>query len=114
MQSGGSPWPINDMHQIIGGPGNCNHAVVRLMRGLLASMMSQAGKVERFKQTQNPLDALHAKYETATGRPIVADDQWGHLQLDATSLYLAYARPDDRGRHRLDLEPGRGRLYSEP
>jgi phosphorylase kinase alpha/beta subunit len=64
------------------------HAVVRLMRGLLASMMSQAGKVERFKHTQNPLDALHAKYETATGRPIVADDQWGHLQLDATSLYL--------------------------
>src|SRR5262245_61968540 len=64
------------------------HAVVRLMRGLLASMMSQAEKVERFKHTQNPLDALHAKYETATGRPIVADDQWGHLQLDATSLYL--------------------------
>ncbi len=64
------------------------HAVVRLMRGLLASMMSQAAKVERFKHTQDPLDALHAKYETATGRPIVADDQWGHLQLDATSLYL--------------------------
>ena len=64
------------------------HSVVRLMRGLLASMMSQAEKVERFKHTQNPLDALHAKYETATGRPIVADDQWGHLQLDATSLYL--------------------------
>ena len=64
------------------------HAVVRLMRGLLTSMMSQAGKVERFKHTQDPLDALHAKYETTTGRPIVADDQWGHLQLDATSLYL--------------------------
>jgi len=63
-------------------------SVVRLMRGLLASMMSQAAKVERFKQTQDPLDALHAKYETATGRPVVADDQWGHLQLDATSLYL--------------------------
>jgi phosphorylase kinase alpha/beta subunit len=64
------------------------HAVVRLMRGLLAAMMSQAEKVERFKHTQDPLDALHAKYETATGRPVVADDQWGHLQLDATSLYL--------------------------
>ena len=64
------------------------HAVVRLMRGLLVSMMSQAAKVEKFKHTQDPLDALHAKYETATGRPVVADDQWGHLQLDATSLYL--------------------------
>jgi phosphorylase kinase alpha/beta subunit len=64
------------------------YSVVRLMRGLLAAMMSQAAKVERFKHTQDPLDALHAKYETATGRPVVADDQWGHLQLDATSLYL--------------------------
>ena len=64
------------------------HAVVRLMRGLLAAMMGQSVKVERFKQTQNPLDALHAKYQTATGQPIAPDDKWGHLQLDATSLYL--------------------------
>jgi phosphorylase kinase alpha/beta subunit len=64
------------------------HAVVRLMRGLLAAMMGQAAKVERFKHTQNPLDALHAKYETTTGQPVVADDEWGHLQLDSTSLYL--------------------------
>ena len=64
------------------------HAVVRLMRGLLAAMMGQAAKVERFKQNQNPLDALHAKYDTAVGQPVAADDKWGHLQLDATSLYL--------------------------
>ena len=64
------------------------HAVVRLMRGLLAAMMGQAAKVERFKHTQNPLDALHAKYDTTTGQPVVADDEWGHLQLDSTSLYL--------------------------
>jgi phosphorylase kinase alpha/beta subunit len=64
------------------------HAVVRLMRGLLAAMMGQAAKVERFKHTQDPLDALHAKYDTATGQPVVADDEWGHLQLDSTSLYL--------------------------
>jgi phosphorylase kinase alpha/beta subunit len=64
------------------------HAVVRLMRGLLAAMMGQAAKVERFKYTQDPLDALHAKYDTATGQPVAADDRWGHLQLDATSLYL--------------------------
>jgi phosphorylase kinase alpha/beta subunit len=64
------------------------HAVVRLMRGLLAAMMTQSAKVERFKHTQDALDALHAKYDTATGRPVVADHEWGHLQLDATSLYL--------------------------
>ena len=64
------------------------HAVVRLMRGLLAAMMGQAAKVERFKHTQDPLDALHAKYDTATGQPVVGDDEWGHLQLDSTSLYL--------------------------
>ena len=58
------------------------------MRGLLAAMMGQAAKVERFKHTQNPLDALHAKYNTSTGQPVVEDDKWGHLQLDSTSLYL--------------------------
>ncbi len=61
---------------------------VRLMRGLLASMMRQAGKVEAFKHSQNPLDALHAKYDTRTGQPVVGDGEWGHLQLDATSLFV--------------------------
>lgn len=62
--------------------------VIRLMRGLLQSMTRQAHKVERFKYTQNPLDALHAKYATHSGQVVVDDDKWGHLQLDATSLYL--------------------------
>jgi len=62
--------------------------VVKLMRGLLLAMMRQAAKVERFKQTQDPLDALHAKYNTRSGEVVVADDKWGHLQLDATSIYL--------------------------
>jgi phosphorylase kinase alpha/beta subunit len=64
------------------------HSVIKLMRGLLFAMMRQASKVETFKVTQNPLDALHAKYDTNTGDTVVDDDQWGHLQLDATSLYL--------------------------
>lgn len=63
-------------------------SVVKLMRGLLISMMRQAHKVERFKYTQDPLDALHAKYDTHTGDIVVGDHEWGHLQLDATSLYL--------------------------
>lgn len=61
---------------------------VRLMRGLLSAMMRQSDKVERFKLTEDPADALHAKYETATGDTVVADDAWGHLQIDATSLFL--------------------------
>jgi phosphorylase kinase alpha/beta subunit len=64
------------------------HSVIKLMRGLLTAMMKQAPKVERFKETQAPLDAMHAKYDTHTGNAVVADNEWGHLQLDATSLYL--------------------------
>ncbi|MDX2215878.1 MAG: glycoside hydrolase family 15 protein [Oculatellaceae cyanobacterium bins.114] len=64
------------------------HSVVKLMRGLLFAMMRQAYKVERFKETQDLLDALHAKYNLQTGDTVVGDDEWGHLQLDATSLYL--------------------------
>ncbi|MEQ1529069.1 MAG: glycoside hydrolase family 15 protein [Methylococcales bacterium] len=63
-------------------------SVVKLMRGLLTAMMRQAPKVEKFKQSQNPQDALHAKYDTKSGTVVVADHEWGHLQLDATSLFL--------------------------
>jgi len=63
-------------------------STVKLMRGLLTAMMRQAPKVEKFKHTQNPLDALHAKYDTKSGAVVVGDNEWGHLQLDATSLFL--------------------------
>lgn len=63
-------------------------SVVKLMRGLLTAMMRQAPKVEKFKQSQNPMDALHAKYDTKSGGSVVGDHEWGHLQLDATSLFL--------------------------
>ncbi|UZJ45420.1 glycoside hydrolase family 15 protein [Marinimicrobium sp. C6131] len=63
-------------------------ATIKLMRGLLQSMMRQSDKVETFKSSLDPMDALHAKYDTATGLTVVADDAWGHLQIDATSLYL--------------------------
>ncbi|MEA5576303.1 glycoside hydrolase family 15 protein [Anabaena sp. UHCC 0451] len=64
------------------------YSVVKLMRGLLFAMMRQAHKVEKFKHTQSLLDGLHAKYNTATGDVVVGDDEWGHLQVDATSIYL--------------------------
>uniref|UniRef100_A0AAZ3SB79 Phosphorylase b kinase regulatory subunit n=1 Tax=Oncorhynchus tshawytscha TaxID=74940 RepID=A0AAZ3SB79_ONCTS len=63
-------------------------SVVKLMQGLLQCMMRQVAKVEKFKHTQSPKDCLHAKYHTPTCATVVGDDQWGHLQVDATSLYL--------------------------
>ncbi|KAI1320532.1 hypothetical protein EDD11_000494 [Mortierella claussenii] len=64
------------------------HAVVKLMRGLLFCMMRQAPKIEEFKKTQGLNDCLHAKYNTATGDTVVGDSEWGHLQIDATSIFL--------------------------
>ncbi|XP_045533875.1 probable phosphorylase b kinase regulatory subunit alpha isoform X5 [Papilio machaon] len=61
---------------------------VKLMRGLLMAMMQQKDKVEKFKSTQHPMDSLHAKYSSITGRIVVKDNEWGHLQIDAISLYL--------------------------
>jgi len=61
---------------------------IKLMRGLLQAMMRQASKVERFKVSQDRMDSLHAKYDTTTGLEVVADDAWGHLQIDATSIYM--------------------------
>ncbi|CEP11521.1 hypothetical protein [Parasitella parasitica] len=64
------------------------YSVVKLMRGLLFSMMRQSAKVEKFKQTQSLEHALHAKYSTQTGETVVGDFEWGHLQIDATSFFL--------------------------
>ncbi|GLV35729.1 uncharacterized protein CBL_01120 [Carabus blaptoides fortunei] len=61
---------------------------VKLMRGLLMAMMQQKENIEKFKISQNPLDALHAKYSSITGRTVVGDKEWGHLQIDAISLYI--------------------------
>lgn len=63
-------------------------SVVKLMRGLLMSMMLQIDKVEKFKYTTKPIDCLHAKYSSKTCQTVVGDQDWGHLQIDATSLFL--------------------------
>jgi phosphorylase kinase alpha/beta subunit len=62
--------------------------VLLLMRGLMTAMLRQAHKVERFKRSLDRLDAIHAKFDTSSGEPVVPDDGWGHLQLDATALFL--------------------------
>ena len=65
-----------------------NQATIKLMRGLLQSMMRQSPKVEKFKHTLDAMDCLHAKYNTHTGLNVVGDHEWGHLQIDATSVFL--------------------------
>ncbi|KAM8899038.1 phosphorylase b kinase regulatory subunit alpha, skeletal muscle isoform 6-T6 [Spinachia spinachia] len=65
-------------------------SVVKLMRGVLQGIMRQLDKVEKFKYSRSTSDALHAKYNTGTCAPVVGDDEWGHLQVDATSLFLLF------------------------
>ena len=66
------------------------HATIKCMRGLLFAMMRQADKVEQFKSTQKKEHALHAKYSTINGETVVGDNEWGHLQIDATSIFLLF------------------------
>ena len=65
--------------------------------GVVASHVAPGPEVERFKVSLDPLDALHAKYDSSSGDPVVADDAWGHLQLDATSLFLLQLAQLTRG-----------------
>lgn len=61
---------------------------VKTMQSLLECMMRQAEKVEQFKKYQRKNDALHAKYSVKTKSVVTGDYDWGHLQIDATSLFL--------------------------
>jgi phosphorylase kinase alpha/beta subunit len=85
-------WGLALAHRRLRGP--CRRSfeleqrVLQLMRGLLSAMLRQSAKVERFKSSLDPLDAIHAKFDTGSGEPVVPDDGWGHLQLDATGLFL--------------------------
>ncbi|WP_045861309.1 glycoside hydrolase family 15 protein [Teredinibacter purpureus] len=88
-----APWALAMAFRRSGDQQKCDEleqASIKLMRGLLQSMMRQADKVEAFKHSLNPLDSLHAKYDTHSGLTVVADDAWGHLQIDATSIYLLF------------------------
>lgn len=87
-----APWAVARAARAAGHEGGevreLERRSVAAMRGLLRAMMAQADRVERFKTSQDPLDALHAKVDVATGARVVSDDGWGHLQLDATGIYL--------------------------
>lgn len=59
-----------------------------MMQSILECLMRQAEKVELFKKYQRPLDALHSKFAVGTKGTVCGDADWGHLQMDAISLYL--------------------------
>lgn len=60
----------------------------------------QLDKVEKFKYSRSTSDSLHAKYDTRTCAVVVGDNQWGHLQVDATSLFLLFlAQMTASGKH---------------
>jgi phosphorylase kinase alpha/beta subunit len=86
-----SVWSLGMAYRRNGEKVRCDEleqSTIKLMRGLLQSMMRQSPKVEKFKHTLDPMDCLHAKYDTNTGLNIVDDHEWGHLQIDATSIFL--------------------------
>lgn len=69
-------------------------SVVRLMRGLLRAMMGQAAKVEKFKHTQHPQDALHALYDTHTGKTV----KWkGKPIASSIDMRCSVIRPSSSG-----------------
>ncbi len=61
---------------------------MKCMRGLLVCMMRQMAKVELFKKNQSEHNALHALYDVRTGSTVLEDNEWCHLQIDATALFL--------------------------
>ncbi|OAF68238.1 Phosphorylase kinase subunit beta [Intoshia linei] len=61
---------------------------VKIMRGLLICFMLQVKKVENFTKSHSNIDALHAKYSSTDFKTVVGDNDWGHLQFDAISLYI--------------------------
>ncbi|XP_064639915.1 phosphorylase b kinase regulatory subunit beta-like isoform X2 [Lineus longissimus] len=63
---------------------------VKCMRGILHCWMKQADKVEKFKVTQSPKNALHSKFDMITGDPVLRDEDYQHLQIDCVAMFLLY------------------------
>jgi phosphorylase kinase alpha/beta subunit len=61
--------------------------------------------VEKFKRSFHSRDSLHAKYSSRTGQPVVADNEWGHLQI-GEYIYATPSVAISRFRIFLDQDPG--------
>ncbi|XP_059848902.1 phosphorylase b kinase regulatory subunit beta isoform X1 [Hypanus sabinus] len=66
------------------------YSAIKCMRGILYCYMRQADKVESFKHNPSPSNCLHSVFNVHTGDELLSYDAYGHLQIDAVSLFLLY------------------------
>ncbi|XP_072488237.1 phosphorylase b kinase regulatory subunit beta isoform X3 [Notamacropus eugenii] len=66
------------------------HSAIKCMRGILYCYMRQADKVQQFKQDPRPTTCLHSIFNVHTGDEVFSYEEYGHLQINAISLYLLY------------------------
>ncbi|XP_059855123.1 phosphorylase b kinase regulatory subunit beta isoform X3 [Delphinus delphis] len=66
------------------------HSAIKCMRGILYCYMRQADKVQQFKQDPRSTTCLHSVFNVHTGDEILSYEEYGHLQINAVSLYLLY------------------------
>ncbi|KAM6300583.1 phosphorylase b kinase regulatory subunit beta isoform 1-T1 [Aegotheles albertisi] len=66
------------------------HSAIKCMRGILYCYMRQADKVQQFKQDPKPSACLHSVFSAHTGDEVFSHKEYGHLQINALSLFLLY------------------------
>ncbi|NXA99376.1 KPBB kinase, partial [Cnemophilus loriae] len=66
------------------------HSAIKCMRGILYCYMRQADKVQIFKQDPKPSACLHSVFSAHTGDEVFSHKEYGHLQINALSLFLLY------------------------
>ncbi|NXI82088.1 KPBB kinase, partial [Rhipidura dahli] len=66
------------------------HSAIKCMRGILYCYMRQADKVQKFKQDPKPSACLHSVFCARTGDEVFSHEEYGHLQINAVSLFLLY------------------------
>ncbi|KAF1500965.1 Phosphorylase b kinase regulatory subunit beta, partial [Megadyptes antipodes antipodes] len=66
------------------------HSAIKCMRGILYCYMRQANKVQQFKQDPKPSGCLHSVFSAHTGDEVFSHKEYGHLQINAVSLFLLY------------------------
>ncbi|NXL77763.1 KPBB kinase, partial [Leptocoma aspasia] len=66
------------------------HSAIKCMRGILYCYMRQAHMVQKFKQDPKPSACLHSVFNAHTGDEVFSHEEYGHLQINAVSLFLIY------------------------
>lgn len=58
-----------------------SQSAIKCMRGILLCWIRQADRVEKFKISQTPANALHSVFHIVTGESILNDEEYEHLQV---------------------------------